>query len=190
MPRAAGLGRGTMRCMEIPAETLTRDEFTLTRWTFEDAASLTAVVSGSGAHLADWMFWAVGGYTDEDAATFLRLTRETWETGRSYDYAIRVDGAIAGGIGVMTREGGVELGYWLTPEYTGRGLVTRAVSLLAEDAFRRGAGYVEIKHDELNVRSGAVPARLGFSVHRKEPGDADRAPACCGTNQVWRLVKP
>ncbi|MCR6482759.1 GNAT family N-acetyltransferase [Amycolatopsis sp. OK19-0408] len=176
--------------MEIPAETLTHDEFTLTRWTSGDAAALTAVVSGSGAHLADWMFWAVGGYTDEDSADFLHRSHENWAAGRSYDYAIRVDGAIAGSIGVMTREGGVELGYWLGRDFTGRGLITRAAALLTEDAFRRGAGYVEIKHDELNVRSGAVPARLGFSVHRKEPADVDRAPACCGTDQVWRLVKP
>ena len=176
-----------MEAMETPAETFTRDEFSLTRWSFADRASLPAVVSDSGAHLADWVFWAVGGYTDEDAAEFLRLTNENWEAGRAYDWAIRVGGAIAGGIGVMTREGGVEIGYWLAEEFTGRGLVTRAASLLIEDAFRRGAGYVEIKHDVANVRSGAVPARLGFSPARKEPAEADRAPACTGTNQVWRL---
>lgn len=175
--------------METPAETLTCDEFSLTRWTFADHAAEVAAVSASGAHLADWMFWAAGGYTDEDGLTFLRKTHENWETGSSYDYAIRVDGAIAGGIGVMTRDGGVEIGYWLAKDFTGRGLVTRAVSLLASDAFRRGAGYVEIKHDVANVRSGAVPARLGFSVVRKESADEGRAPACTGTNQVWRLEK-
>lgn len=179
-----------MRCMETPAETLSRDEFTLTRWTSEDAVLLPAVITASGSHLSDWLFWAVGGYTGEDASTFFQRTHESWETGRSYEYAIRVDGAIAGGIGVMTREGGVEIGYWLSREFIGRGLMTRAASLLTEDAFRRGAGYVEIKHDELNVRSGAIPARLGFAVHGKEPADPERAPACCGTNQVWRLTRP
>jgi ribosomal-protein-serine acetyltransferase len=188
MACGAGPGRGTMRCMETPAETFTHDEFSLTRWTFADAAPLRAVIEASGAHLADWMFWAAGGYSDEDAATFLRLTNQNWETGRAYDYAIRVDGSIAGGIGVMTRDGGVEVGYWLGHAFTGRGLVSRAVSLLAADAFRRGAGYVEIKHDELNTRSGAIPARLGFTVVRKETADEDRAPSCTGVNQVWRLT--
>lgn len=177
--------------METPAETLTCDEFSLTRWSFSDRAALPAAVTGSGAHLADWVIWATGGYTDEDAAAFLLLTHENWETGRAFEWAIRVDGAIAGGIGVMTREGGVEIGYWLAREFTGRGLVTRAVTLLVSDAFRRGAGYVEIKHDELNVRSGAIPARLGFSVVRKEPVDSgDRPPACAGVMQVWRKEKP
>lgn len=175
--------------METPAESFACDGFSLTRWTFADAVAIRDAVVASGAHLADWMFWAAGGYTDEDAAAFLRLTHENWVTGRAYEYAIRVDGAIVGGIGLMTRAGGVEIGYWLARDFTGRGLVTRSVSLLASDAFRRGAGYVEIKHDEANVRSGAVPARLGFSVVREEPADEGRAPAGTGTNQVWRWEK-
>ncbi|MEU8633695.1 GNAT family N-acetyltransferase [Amycolatopsis sp. NPDC048633] len=177
--------------METPAETLTRDEFSLTRWRFEDAVAVQAAVSGSGEHLADWVPWAAGGYTDEDAAAFLRLTHENWETGRAYEWGIRAGGSLAGAVGVMTREGGVEIGYWLAKDFTGRGLVTRAVELVLEDAFRRGAGYAEIRHDEANVRSGAIPARLGFSFVRKEPGDAgDRPVACVGVKQVWRKEKP
>ncbi|MGW4523584.1 GNAT family N-acetyltransferase [Amycolatopsis sp. NPDC004378] len=177
--------------MEIPAETLTREEFSLTRWTSADAGAVQAAVSGSGAHLADWVPWAAGGYTGEDAAAFLRLTHENWEAGRAYEWAIRVDGSLAGAVGVMAREGGVEIGYWLARDFTGRGLVTRAVSLLVSDAFRRGAGYAEIRHDEANVRSGAVPARLGFSPVRKEPAeDGVRPPACAGVKQVWRKEKP
>ncbi|MEV6640769.1 GNAT family N-acetyltransferase [Amycolatopsis sp. NPDC051371] len=98
--------------METPAETFSRDEFSLTRWS-ADAGPVQAAVSGSGAHLADWVPWAVGGYSDEDAAAFLRLTHENWETGRAYEWAIRVDGSLAGAVGVMTRDGGVEIGYWL-----------------------------------------------------------------------------
>jgi ribosomal-protein-serine acetyltransferase len=177
--------------METPAETFSRDEFSLTRWQSADAGPVRAAVSGSGAHLADWVPWAVGGYTDEDAAAFLRLTHENWETGRAYEWAIRVDGSLAGAVGVMTRDGGVEIGYWLARDFTGRGLVTRAVSLVVSDAFRRGAGYVEIRHDEANVRSGSIPARLGFSLVRKELADpGDRPPACVGVKQVWRKERP
>lgn len=180
-----------MDAMETPAESFTRDEFSLTRWQSGDCPAVAAAVSGSGAHLADWVPWAVGGYTEADAAEFLRLTHENWETGRAYEWAIRAGGSLAGAIGVMTRDGGVEIGYWLAREFTGRGLVTRAVSLLVSDAFARGAGYVEIKHDEANVRSGAIPARLGFSVVRKELADDEVRPvACVGVKQVWRKEKP
>jgi ribosomal-protein-serine acetyltransferase len=171
-------------------ETYAEDGFTLTRWTFADAPELTATVAGSLGHIGAWMIWATDGYTAEDSAEFLQRTRKNWETGETHDFALRVGGSIAGAVGIMAREGGVEIGYWLARDFVGRGLVTRAVSLLTAEAFRLGAGYVEIKHDELNVRSGAVPARLGFTKVREEPVEKPLAPACAGTNRVWRKEKP
>jgi|1185.fasta_scaffold100830_2 ribosomal-protein-serine acetyltransferase len=176
--------------METPAETYARDEFSLTRWQTADGPELTATVGGSLDHLGTWLVWATDGYTAEDGAEFLRRTRKQWETGETHDFAIRVGGSLAGAVGLMAREGGVEIGYWLVRDHTGRGLMTRAVRLLTEEAFRLGAGYVEIKHDERNVRSGAVPARLGFTEAGVEPMEAPWAPSCCGTYRVWRKEKP
>ncbi|MEV6878901.1 GNAT family protein [Amycolatopsis sp. NPDC051128] len=175
--------------MKTPAETYRDGDLTLSRWHPGDRELLTAAVEGSLAHLGAWLIWAAGGYTDDDSSEFLRLTANRWESGEAYEYALRVDGSVAGGIGVMRRDGGVEIGYWLALGFTGRGLMTRAVTLLTAEAFRLGAGYVEIKHDELNVRSGAVPARLGFTKVREEPAEKPLAPSCTGTNHVWRLVR-
>ena len=164
--------------------------FTLARWQPEDAAALGAAVTGSREHLGAWLIWATDGYTAEDGAEFLERTGKNWETGETHDFAIRVGDTVAGGVGVMGREGGVEIGYWLARDFVGRGLMTRAVSLLTAEAFRVGAGYVEIKHDERNVRSGAVPERLGFVKVGEEPAGKPLAPACAGTNHVWRLERP
>ncbi|QKV79700.1 GNAT family N-acetyltransferase [Amycolatopsis sp. Hca4] len=176
--------------METPAETYREDTFTLARWQFADEPELVATVTGSLEHLGAWMIWATGGYSAEDGAEFLRTTRKNWESGESHDFALRVDGVLAGSVGVMARDGGVEIGYWLARGYTGRGLITRAVRLLTAEAFRLGAGYVEIRHDERNVRSGAVPARLGFTRVRTEPAEKPLAPARTGTDHVWRLTAP
>ncbi|WP_410570043.1 GNAT family N-acetyltransferase [Amycolatopsis sp. cmx-4-61] len=175
--------------MEIPAEIHRDGDLTLTRWQPADQAVLTAVVSGSLAHLSPFLVWAAGGYTDDDSAEFLRLTAKRWDSGEAYEYALRLGAEVAGGIGVMQRDGGVEIGYWLARGFTGRGLMTRAVTLLTAEAFRLGAGYVEIKHDERNVRSGAVPARLGFTQVRTEPAEKPLAPSCTGTDHVWRLAR-
>ncbi len=171
-------------------ETYPGDGFTLARWQFADEPELTAAVNGSLDHIGAWLIWAADGYTAADSAEFLQRTRKNWESGETHDFAIRVGGSIAGGIGTMAREGGVEIGYWLASGYTGRGLMTRAARLLAEEAFRSGAGYVEIKHDERNVRSGAVPARLGFTKVREERVEEPLARSCAGTNHVWRLERP
>ncbi|WP_410640172.1 GNAT family N-acetyltransferase [Amycolatopsis sp. lyj-346] len=175
--------------METPAEAYRDGDLTLTRWHPGDRPVLTAVVSGSLDHLGAFLIWAIGGYTDDDSAEFLRLTTKRWEDDEAYEFALTLGTELAGGVGVMTRDGGVEIGYWLARGFVGRGLMTRAVGLLTEEAFRLGAGYVEIKHDELNVRSGAVPARLGFTKIRSEPAEKPLAPSCTGTNHVWRLAR-
>ena len=172
--------------MDTPAETLTDGVVSLRRWREPQRDELTEVVAGSLAHLGAWMIWATDGYTAADSAEFLARTAKQWAEEETFDYAIYASEELVGGCGIMQRDGGVEIGYWLALGGTGRGLMTRSVTLLIAEAFRRGAGYVEIKHDELNVRSRAVPARLGFSLVREESEVKVLAPACNGTNHVWR----
>ena len=60
--------------------------------------------------------------------------------------------------------GGLEIGYWVHHAYTRRGLATAAAAALVEQAFRLpGVDRLEIVHDELNVASGGVPRKLGFT---------------------------
>jgi ribosomal-protein-serine acetyltransferase len=47
---------------------------------------------------------------------------------------------------------------------------------------------VEIMHDELNVASGAIPRKLGFTQVGWRPMDPP-APAGTGTGVIWRLVR-
>lgn len=172
--------------MDTPAETLTDGVVSLRRWRATQRDEQLALIAGSREHLGAWMIWATNGYDADDSAEYLERAERQWEDGESFDYAIYASEELAGGCGLMWREGGREIGYWLGRGFTGRGLMTRSVTLLVAEAFARGAGYVEIKHDELNVRSGAVPARLGFSKVGEEPAEKPLAPACGGTNHVWR----
>jgi ribosomal-protein-serine acetyltransferase len=179
--------------MDTPRETLTETGITLARWRADQADDLVAAVQGSLAHIGAWLPWATDGYGPAEGAEFLSGTAEHWDAGESYEYALLAsDGAVMGSCGLMRCEGrgGVEIGYWLGLTYTGRGLMTAATSLLIAEAFRSGAEYVEIKHDELNTRSGAIPARLGFTLDRKEAAGEQLAPACSGTDHVWRLDRP
>jgi len=55
------------------------------------------------------------------------------------NFAIVVDGAAVGGIGLLLKEDvfrrSVEIGYWLGEEYWGRGIVTEAVRAVTDYAF-------------------------------------------------------
>ncbi len=71
-----------------------------------------------------------------------------------------------------------ELGYWIDADTQGRGVVTRATRALTTAAFGRlGLNRVEIRAGTENLRSRAVPQRLGFvleGVRRSSEKVGDR----------------
>jgi ribosomal-protein-serine acetyltransferase len=191
--RRGGLGHHERVVLQTPSEVLTGDGVTLRRWRTEDAALVHRVVNESLDHLAPWMPFAARGYTLADGVTFLTSSVEDWDQGRNFNYAIiALDGNLAGSCGLMSRpEDGFEIGYWLHAAYTGQGLATRATAALVAEALRVGAAYVMIRHDEANVRSRAIPERLGFTfVERRTPIVEKLTSARVGVDVVWRLERP
>ncbi|RSM61383.1 N-acetyltransferase [Amycolatopsis sp. WAC 01376] len=176
--------------MEAPAETLADEVVTLRRWQPRQLEALAVVAGDSAAHLGAWMLWATNGYGRREAAGFLENTARNWAEGKTYDFAILAEDEIVGGTGMIIHPDRIEIGYWLGRHHTGRGFVTRAAKLLADEAFRLGAPEVEIRHDENNVASGAVPARLGFTMIGDEATEPPLAPACAGVTRIWRLKRP
>ncbi|UNI13646.1 hypothetical protein JDV02_000369 [Purpureocillium takamizusanense] len=137
----------------------------LRRWRTTDIEGLYAAASRSLAELAQWMPWAAKGYTRAGAEGFLAHTAgHAWDAGQVYDFAIIAEGRIIGSCGLSRGigPGGLEIGYWIASDATGRGWATRAAAMLARAAVAMGADRVQIRHDEANERSAAVPRRLGF----------------------------
>ncbi|NJC67272.1 GNAT family N-acetyltransferase [Planosporangium flavigriseum] len=189
--------------MRAAAEFLEHDGVRLRRWRVDDVDAVLRVVSESLDHLAPWMPWAANGYGRADAAAFVERSQADWRAGTAYNYAIIApddiapddtapDDTVVGSCGLMARigAGGLEIGYWLHPCYTGRGIVTRAVKALIEEAFQVGADRVEIVHDAANERSGAVPRRLGFvEIARRRPPQEPVTSGEAGEDVIWQLVR-
>ncbi|MBB5867050.1 RimJ/RimL family protein N-acetyltransferase [Allocatelliglobosispora scoriae] len=149
-----------------------------------------ALVNDTIEHLAPWMEFAANGYTEADAVAYLALCDEHWDSRRNFNYAIVApDGRVVGSTGIMTErpEGGVEIGYWLHRDYTGQGIATKASRAQIEAAWLMGATHVIIVHDSNNHRSGAVPARLGFTEVERRVGVEPPTAVKTGTKVVWRL---
>ncbi|SDS83314.1 Protein N-acetyltransferase, RimJ/RimL family [Streptomyces sp. TLI_053] len=171
--------------MEMPPRVIELDDLTLRRFDPEgDRAELFEVIDAARAHLRPWMTW-VDEHDPDRTAEFLARREEAWEAGRDFTFAVVLGGAIVGACQLFRREGGpggvMEIGYWLHPAATGRGVATRAAGALVAEAFRfPGVEQVEISHDPANRASGAVAARLGFTEDR-------RRSAGTGEELVWRL---
>ncbi len=168
----------------------------LQRWEVAHVPALTAAVVESLAHLQPWMVWATPDGATEEA--FTRFREET--TARSADGHEAVfgifdarTGAVLGGVGFHDRVGGggVEVGYWLHVGATGRGLMTRIVAHLTDLALAQEAvTWAEIRCDEANTPSAAVPRRLGFDLAATIPSDRPQAPADTGRDLIWTRTAP
>jgi ribosomal-protein-serine acetyltransferase len=180
---------------EIPREWLTDGELVLRRWRPEDTDEVFRAVTGSLESLRQWAFWAIHGYTEDDAAEFIATAVRNWESGEAFGYAVLgPDEEIIGSCALMARigPGALEIGYWLAEGHTGRGIMTRAAGLLTEEAFRIGVRRVEIVHDAVNTRSAGIPARLGFREieTRRTVTGREAAPRETGWEVLWRRERP
>lgn len=132
-----------------------------------DAADLFALVERNRDRLGRWLFWVHETRAAADVRTFIRQALIQHAARQGLHCSIRVEGAMAGGIGcrvVEARNRSASIGYWLDAGYEGRGIVTRCCRAMLDYAFGPMAMHrVEIRCATHNTRSCAVPARLGFT---------------------------
>jgi ribosomal-protein-serine acetyltransferase len=130
-----------------------------------DAQELYRLVERNRGYLAEWMPWAAD-QTLERTAAFIRTTERRLADNNGFEAAIVLDGRIVGALGfpgVDWIARSTSIGYWLDEAHQGRGLMTRAVRALVDHAFDEWKLHrVEIRAATGNVRSRAIPERLGF----------------------------
>lgn len=178
--------------MLLPARVQT-DHLLLRNWTVEDAPTLGALVTDNADHLRPWMPWIALEPLSLDERIDL-ITR--WEQQRTIggDTLLGVfllDGTPIGSCGLHTRRGpGVlEIGYWIAEEHTGRGHATDVARALTIAAFEHpGTDRVEIHHDRDNVRSGRVPAKLGYAFADETAREVE-APGESGVSCRWVMTR-
>lgn len=132
-----------------------------------DSEEIFAAVCANREHLGRWLPWVEPTETAEDTRRFLEQVAENRREGKTAAYGLRVGGELAGLVGlhdIDMANGTAQIGYWLTSAQEGRGRMTAAVRALIEVAFE-GAKLerVEIRCAAGNVRSQAIPKRLGFT---------------------------
>jgi RimJ/RimL family protein N-acetyltransferase len=132
-----------------------------------DADAITALCQDPG--IQDWTTIPVP-YSRADALHFVADAERGAADGSSLTWAIRVDGALVGMIGLERRPAAsAELGYWLGPGARGRGLMARAVAAVVDHAFApepAGLGLDRLVWHAYvgNWPSRRVAERAGFTI--------------------------
>jgi ribosomal-protein-serine acetyltransferase len=142
------------------------DELALRLHEPRHAGELYALIDRNRAHLAPWFPWVASTRGPDDTRAFIERGLHRFAAGNGFEAGLLAEGRLVGGVGlhyVRRDEGRTEIGYWLSEDAQGRGRITRAVAGLLPWLFETmDLQRVEIRADPANLRSRAVPERLGF----------------------------
>jgi len=130
------------------------------------APAVFAAVDRNRAYLREWLPWVDSSKEVDDTRAFIRTSLERFAKNEGLTAGIWCGGEYAGTIGTHNPHWPnrkVEIGYWLAAEFQGRGIMTDSCRLLIDHAFAEWElNRVEIRCATGNVRSCAIPKRLGF----------------------------
>ncbi|WP_169747610.1 GNAT family N-acetyltransferase [Demequina iriomotensis] len=152
----------------VPARIET-ERLVIRRFRHEDVPEVSRVITANRDHLVRYLAWAEDEpKTPEARAATIAQNIAHHEAGVDFLMGLfdRVSGEYLGSAGLhpLDDRPGLEVGYWLSAEHEGRGLMSEAVAALTRvGLMHAGADTVEIFHRPDNARSGAVPRRLGFT---------------------------
>ncbi len=134
----------------------------------EDAQALQEAVEESREHIRPWLPFSYQHQNVEESLIWINEQRAQWILRKNMNCGIFeiATGRFLGGAGLMVRNWDIpylEIGYWLRTSAEGKGYMSEAVRLLTNFALDElGAKRVEIRCDELNIRSASVARRLGY----------------------------
>ncbi len=131
-----------------------------------DAVPLFNVTDRNRIYLRQWLPWLDVTRGPEDTLNFIRSTLDQYANNDGFAAGIWYQNAVVGTIGfhrVDWLNRSVEIGYWLSADCQGKGIVTRSCIAFIDHAFSEWHLHrVQIRCAVGNARSCRIPERLGF----------------------------
>lgn len=192
-----GVPKFFMSCtlIEIPVP-ITTPRLIIRPYRDDDAYQLTEAYLESVNELKPWLTWSHTVSNDglsplEVEQIFIKKAYAKWLLREELSFALTLkhdDTIIVGAIclrRINWSVPGMEIRYWLRTSQTGQGYMTEAVDALCHYAFLQlHAKRIDLMCDESNLRSRAVPQRLGF-VQEGVLKNFDRTADC---NKLTNMV--
>lgn len=133
---------------------------------YQDTEDLFQLISSSRRHLEEWGNWVDAIQNEADTEQLVKKYLLHFAGKKGMHYLIKYEGKPAGSISLKQLSWDVscgEIGYWLSPDFVGKGIVTQAAEAILEYGFNHvGLHKIEIWAAEENEKSKHVPERLGF----------------------------
>jgi ribosomal-protein-serine acetyltransferase len=159
-----------------------------------DAQELLEAVAESRDHLRPWLPFADEHQTVDESRHWIIQQVANWILRDDLILSIweQATDRYVGGTGLHPHDweiGYFEIGYWVRASAEGHGYIVESVRLLTEYALDTlKANRVEIRCDELNVRSAAIPQRLGYVLEGRLRNNLTAPGGRLRTTLVFSLV--
>ncbi|MCJ8164492.1 GNAT family N-acetyltransferase [Pontibacter sp. E15-1] len=133
----------------------------------DDAFSLYQLIDTHRSYLREWLPFVDFSVSALDTKAYLRAVTDRKNDSEEV-YVILYQQDIAGivgfkGIDMVNRA--AEMGYWLSGDLQGLGLMRRSCKALLQHAFgKMGLHRIQIKTGVGNLRSSNIPQKLGFTL--------------------------
>jgi ribosomal-protein-serine acetyltransferase len=142
------------------------DQITLREFASDDAEAVFQTAKRNYDHLKNWVHWMTPDYSMESAREFISMSIAGWQDRKNLALGIFRNDNFIGASGFVSfnwlaRK--TEIGYWISSDEEGRGIVSSACRRLIDFAFQDlELNRIEIRCAAENERSSAIPKRFGF----------------------------
>ena len=134
----------------------------------DQADKLFELTDSNREYLGMFLPWVTFVKTVENSRNHIEETLLNRATDSTYTYGIALDGEIVGDISLRNLRDDFhapEIGYWIAPNYSGKGLTTRAVQALTDLGLSTlGLDKIIIRADIENIASNKVAEKAGYAL--------------------------
>ncbi|EJY55698.1 GCN5-like N-acetyltransferase [Alicyclobacillus hesperidum URH17-3-68] len=131
-----------------------------------DADQLFALLDQSRSYLREWLPFVDGTRTVQDIECFIQSGLQKYASNNGVELGIWYRGELAGVLGLHYINWSHRLtsvGYWIGERFQGNGIMTNSCRTLIDILFKEyELNRVEIRVAPQNLKSRAIPERLGF----------------------------
>ena len=131
-----------------------------------DAEAVFQIIDKNRKHLKQWLPWLDDSKTVEDLRQYIQNDITEFKKKEGCDFGIWYEGQWIGGIGFSsfgTKNRKTSIGYWLSEDFQGKGIMTDSVRALVNYGFEQlNLNRIVIRCAVENTKSRAIPIRLGF----------------------------
>jgi ribosomal-protein-serine acetyltransferase len=127
---------------------------------------LFELIDSNREYLRKWLTWVDKRTTPEDFEPIIPIWLRNYADNNGFDAGIRYNGKLVGMIGlhyIDWKNSSTSIGYFLSEDAQGHGIITRSVKALVDYLFGTlKINRVMIECSTSNHKSIAIPERLGF----------------------------